>query len=409
MKDRIKKLYQEAGELHKQATDILNEFDGKTLPAEKQTQVDNLLNDVEAKTAEAKRLERAADIGRELSEPTNRLGAGQPDLSVPGEAAVDVKASAYQAAFKTYLRYGAARLSADEVKALSAGDDQAGGYLVRDQYRTELITKQREMSAMRRICRVLPAIPGGSSITPAQENDLSDATWTTEILTGAADAVKPFGRRILTPHPLAKRIKVSNTLLRSTDFNVETWVRDEMAYKFAVPEENAFVNGTGAGQPLGILNTVGLPTFTTAGSLDVTGDDIINWLYSLPARYAPRARVLCNRAFIRKARTLKGTDNNYLWQPGLSAGSPNVILDVPYEFSDRVDDGLSAADAWEADAVVAVVGDFSYYWIVDSLNLGIQRVSELYAETNETGFIGRKESDGMTVLAEAFYAMKIKA
>lgn len=403
MKDRIKKLYQEAGELHKQATDILNEFDGKAMPADKQTQVDALLNDVEAKTAEAKRLERAADIGRDLGEPTNRLGAGQmqPEAKADGVT--------FQSAFKSYLKWGVQRLTADEVKALSAGDDQAGGYLVMDQYRAELITKQREMSAMRRLARVLPAIPGGSSITPSQENDLSNAEWTTEIKTGSADSVKPFGRRILTPHPLAKRIKVSNTLLRSTNFNVEAWVRDEMAYQFAIPEENAFINGSGAGQPLGLLNTTGLPVYTTAASTNVTGDDIINWVYSLPARYAPGARILCNRAFIRKVRTLKGTDNNYLWQPGLQGGSPSVILDVPYEFSDRFDDGLSVADAWEANAVVAVIGDFSYYWIVDSLNLGIQRVSELYAETNETGFIGRKEADGQVVVAEAFYGLKVKA
>ena len=73
------------------------------------------------------------------------------------------------------------------------------------------------------------------------------------------------------------------------------------------------------------------------------------------------------------------------------------------------DDGLDANDAWEASAKIAVIGDFQYYWIVDSLNFTLQRVDELYAETNEVGFIGRKEADGQAVLAEAFYALKVKA
>jgi HK97 family phage major capsid protein len=58
---------------------------------------------------------------------------------------------------------------------------------------------------------------------------------------------------------------------------------------------------------------------------------------------------------------------------------------------------------------VATIGNFQYYWIVDSLNLSIQRVNELYLETDQTGFIGRKETDGMPVLAEAFIHLKIKA
>ena len=404
--NRIKKLYQEAGELHKQALDILSEWDNKDMPADKAQQVDTLLDQVEQKTAEAKRLERATEMGTALNEPATRL----PSPQTSGEAQTNGEAVEAKAAYSKFLKLGLSRLAATELKALSAGDDQAGGYIsVPDQHRDELITKQREMSAMRRIARVLPPIPGGSSVTPSEENDLSDAEWTTEIKTGNADTVKPFGRRVLTPHPLAKRIKVSRTLMRSARFDMEAWVNDRMAYKFAVPEENAFINGSGAAQPLGLLNTSGLPVFTTAGSLAVTGDDVINWVYSLPARYAPGATILCNRAFIRKVRLLKGTDNNYLWQPGLQGGSPSRILDTPYEVSDRFDDGLDANDAWEASAKIAVIGDFQYYWIVDSLNFTLQRVDELYAETNEVGFIGRKEADGMAVLAEAFYALKVKA
>ena len=51
---------------------------------------------------------------------------------------------------------------------------------------------------------------------------------------------------------------------------------------------------------------------------------------------------------------------------------------------------------------VGILGDFSFYWIVDALNLEVQRLDELYAATNQIGFIGRMETDGMPVLEEAF-------
>ena len=38
---------------------------------------------------------------------------------------------------------------------------------------------------------------------------------------------------------------------------------------------------------------------------------------------------------------------------------------------------------------VGMIGDFSQYWIADALSFSVQRLVELYAATNQTGFIGR--------------------
>lgn len=434
----MKRLYDAANEAHVQAKAILADFEGKEMPADKQEEVDRLLDIVEAKTGEAKRLERAADMDAFFNDPDP---SSQKDFFTKPEGAKvvwngktleldeiaymrkalgnfgnvffstdEAGAREYAKAFRHYLRLQPhEHLSADESKALSAGDWQAGGALVQDTFLNMLLVKAREVSAMRRICNVLPPIPSGAVIVPSEENLLSDAEWTTEIATGSEDAVKPFGQRRLQPYPQAKRIKISNTLLRTPTFDFEAYVRDRMAYKFAVPEENAYINGDGVGKPRGLRQTPNLPSYTTAAALTVTADDIINWVYALPAAYASTARILCNRAFIRKVRLLKDGAGNFIWQPGLQAGDPGRILDTPYELSDRVDDALDAADAWESGGQPAVIGDFNYYWIVDALQMSIQRVNELYAETNQVGFIGRKETDGSCVLPEAFVALTIRA
>lgn len=423
----IRKLYDEAAVLHAQAKALLDAGD---LDAEKAQQVDELLNQVEAKTEQAKRLERAEEAEKALSQPDRKpIFSGGGEIKMGGrvlapEEIVDLKAllpfagymasadgqeMPYGAAMRMFLRKGEREIPDLARKVLQAGTAPAGGYLVQDVFLNTLLVKEREASAMRRIANVLPPVPSGSVIIPAEENLFSDASWTTEVGSGSLDTVEPFGQRRLTPHPLAKRVKVSNTLLRLPTFDIEGYIRDRMAYKFMIPEEDAFINGTGVGQPLGLLNTPGLPAYTTSASLTVTADDIINWIYRLPASYAPNARILCNRAFIRKVRLMKTGDGQYLWQPGLQAGNPNMILDTPYELSDRFDDGLDASDVWQASAIVAVIGDFSYYWIVDALQMSIQRLVELYAENNQTGFIGRKEADGMVTLTEAFYALKVKA
>jgi HK97 family phage major capsid protein len=54
-----------------------------------------------------------------------------------------------------------------------------------------------------------------------------------------------------------------------------------------------------------------------------------------------------------------------------------------------------------------MLGDFSQYWIVDALTMTIQVLLELYAATNQNGYISRFESDGMPVLEEAFARVKL--
>lgn len=410
MRERIKALYDEANSLHVQAKGILAEFNGKEMPQDKKNQIDTLLDQVDAKVAEAKQLERAEEQHKFLNEPVTRKGFYQEKEEKGGDDRSEaVQKAARKAAWLKFGQGGLGALTEAEYKDLSVGVPSAGGYLTVDTWMGELVTLAKDMSAMRRIARTLPPVPVGSVIAPAEDTALSDATWTTEILTGSADTVAPFGQRKLTPHPLAKRVLVSRDLMRNPSFDVEGFVRERMAYKFAVPEEEGFVNGNGVGAPKGVLQTTGLTTYTTAAALTLTADDVINWVYGLGAAYAARARILCNRSFIRRCRLLKDGVGNYVWQPGLSQGQPNTILDTPYDLSDRVATGLSGTpEVWSSGAVPALIGDFSYYWIVDAMGMEIQRLDEIAARTNQIEFIGRKQADGLAVRSEAFYALTIQ-
>ena len=85
----------------------------------------------------------------------------------------------------------------------------------------------------------------------------------------------------------------------------------------------------------------------------------------------------------------------------MRAGEPDRLLNLPVMMSEYAPSTLTASQ------YVGALGDFSNYWIADALDMQIQRLVELYAETNQTGFIGRMESDGMPVLAEAFVRVKL--
>jgi HK97 family phage major capsid protein len=294
---------------------------------------------------------------------------------------------------------------------LRAEDDVSGGYLRAPmQMATALIQALDSAVAIRQLATKF-SIPNAESLgVPSLDADPADAQWTSELATGNEDSFMAFGKRELHPRPLAKRLKVNNKLLRQVP-SAEAVVRERLAYKFAVTEERAFMTGDGAGEPLGLFtaSTLGIPTTrdvsTDNTATTITADGLINAKYSLKAQYqqSPNLRWLFHRDAVKMIRKLKDGNSQYIWQPGLASDRPDTILETPVIMSEF------APNTFTAGLYVGMIGDFSHYWIADAMSLSIQRLVELYAETNQVGFIGRLECDGMPVLAEAFARVTLAA
>jgi HK97 family phage major capsid protein len=98
---------------------------------------------------------------------------------------------------------------------------------------------------------------------------------------------------------------------------------------------------------------------------------------------------------------LKTGAGEYIWRESVRAGEPDLLLGLPTYMSEY------APSTFTNGLYVGILGDFSNYWIADALSMDMQRLDELYAATNQVGFIGRMESDGMPVLEEAFVRVKL--
>lgn len=312
----------------------------------------------------------------------------------------------YRAATMTYWRSGINGLNGNEARALSAGTSSEGGFLLPVASAGQLIKFVDNEVFIRQNATVFQGNGAKSFGAPSLENDIDDADWTSELGTGNEDNAMVFGKRELTPHPLAKRIKVSNRLLNGPIINVEQLVLQRLAYKHAIAQEKAFLVGSGVNQPLGLFTAhasgistgrdVSLDNTTTA----ITADNLMNVKYSLKSQYQAVASWLFHRDAIRNIRKLKDAENRYIWSAGLS-GQPDTILDRPFFMSEYVPNTFTTGQ------YVGLFGDLSKYWIVDNLNVTVQRLVELYAATNQIGFIARLETDGMPSIEEAFTRIKL--
>lgn len=386
-------LIEEAAKLTHDARSKLAEYEGRDAPADVKAEVDRWLADALEKKAQADGIKRDLDRDKlvgDLHSYFHDPARSFPHAAAPGEG--KAQAEMERRAFHEFILKG--ELSA-EYKALSAGTDIEGGYLVPDVFRAEVIQKIEDMFIMRRICRVLPAIPSGASVVvPAADTEMEDASWSTEVATRDEDTTQPFAQRVLRPNPLAKLVKVSNVLLRGSAVSIEAWLRNELAKKHGRAEEQAFMTGHGVNQPLGIFAASALlpstvTNVTAASTTDIAADDIVKVIGNTRAQYRRAAKWIMHRTILMEISLLKDGNGAYLWQPSLVAGQPDMLRGYPV-FESEFAPSSSATGLF-----VAAFGDFEQaYWIQDAQGFTIQRLTELYAATRQTGFIGEKETDG---------------
>ena len=431
-------------------TDILHRIDAErapfnkgeaVMPPEKEEEVDRMFDEADAYqdhiTAlkkEAARDERMAKHQEWAEEPvvnTPELKAITSGESVESnnrrenrrdsEEELKRREEMEAEGFKSWMRHGAEYTikSSEEAetafKALQADSDPRGGFVVSPKVVTQgIIEEVDDMVYLRQLATRHTVERGQSLGAPTRESDISDPTWTSELLTGTLDNTEPFGMRDLNPYPLAKRITISNKLLDAPGFDIESYWRGRLAYKFGITLENAMMTGDGNNKPLGIFvaSDVGIPTtrdVRTGSGTGITSDGLIDARYNLKMQYWGRAQWLFSREAIKRIRKLR-TDSgassgtgNYLWQPGLQAGQPDRVLDHPVIMSEFCPSNFTN------NSYVGMFADFSHIWVVDSLTMETQRLVELYAERNMTGFIARMESDAQPTLPEAFSRLQCEA
>jgi len=402
----IRSLQQKRAKLAGDARAILDAVPaGEELSAEDSQRFDALMDEADQLDGQIAREKRQ----RELD---SRIADDDPDDPDPEPGDPADPAEVARQAFGRYLAHGERGLTEEQARALQITPDEQGGHLVApQQFVEQLIKFVDDMVHIRGLATTMTLTEGESLGAPSLDTDVSDFDWTTELGTGTEDSDMKFGKRELRPHPLAKRIKVSRTLLRRGSMSPETIVRDRLGYKVGVTQEKAYMTGDGAQKPLGLFvaSAQGIPTardsaIGAAGAIPATtatADQLIDAKYTLKEQYWRTARWLFHRDIIKVVRKIKDSDGQYVWAPGLAGGRPDTILELPYVVSEFAPNTISAT------AYVGMVGAFEHYWIVDSLEFEIQRLVELYAETNQVGFIGRYEGDGMPVLSEAFVRLQV--
>lgn len=407
MSDRLKALREKRAVVWTSMTAITDKAatEKRDLTKEEVAEHGKLFDEAEGLRGQVDTEERSLEVQRQraAAELAERDRNKEADRNSDGDAAAEKR---NVESFRTYLR--GEKLTGEQRAALNAGTDPEGGFLVAPTtFVGGLLKAVDDAVYIKSVSNNIRLGTAKSLGVITLDTDPDDFEWTTELGTGSEDTSTRFGKREFVPNPLAKRLKISKKLLRNSTMAIDQIVLGRMAYKLGITLEKNYLLGNGAKKPLGVFvaSADGIPSSrdVTEGSTTtaLTFDSLIAAKYSLKAQYWAAARWMFHRDAVKKISLLKDLEGQYMWRPSVREGEPDTILGHGLMVSEYV------PNTFTTGLYVGIFGDFSNYWTCDALDMQVQYLDQLYAETNQDGYILRYEGDGAPALAEAFARLKL--
>lgn len=307
-------------------------------------------------------------------------------------------------AFEMFLRYGDAsglQRNVTEKRVMSDSVGATGGYLVPEKYATLL----REYMATDNIIRQLATV----------ERWMSDGAYPVVtsfgtsylVVAGSAvtETVPTIAQKLISGYQFMYAVDVPVPLLNKSQYPIESNILHWMAQSIAMKQEGYFADGSGSGEPIGLIDAATQGAATAANSA-ITGDDILGWYHSVPYKHRGRASWLMADSSIQLIRKIKtpvttSGSQQYLWSPGLG-GNPDTLQGRPIYPS-------AGFAAFAAGEEIGVFGDIKQFIIADFGTPSLIRDPYTKAKYNEVSFVGCYVTDTALPVAEAVATLKVLA
>lgn len=211
------------------------------------------------------------------------------------------------------------------------------------------------------------------SITMAYADDFIGLTSTSSKTTTIA--LNGFLAGVLT--------KISKTLVNNSQFDIVTYVVNDMAEKVSIWIEKELLNGT-TGKVDGLKGVTQL--ITAASTTAIIGDELIKLKDKIKDVYQNNACWIMSSNTRTALRLLKDGNQRYLFNDDVTSPFGTTLLGKPVYVSDNM------ADIGTGKTVI-YYGDFSGLAVKISENISIDVLREKYATEHAVGVVGYMEID----------------
>lgn len=271
---------------------------------------------------------------------------------------------------------------------MQEGDDEQGGYLVPTQFMATLLQKQQEASIIRSRATFIPMQTNSISIPYVAESSRASTLFGGIVIyrpdEGAVKtASKPaFGLLTLTLKKLVGFVNVTDELLEDSPISIEPLISSMFGQAISFTEEEDFINGTGAGQALGILQSGCLVTQAKEGgqaAATIVYANIVKMWSRLYPSSAGNSIWMANMGCFPQLASMSlavGTGGGPAYMPanGLSGQPYSTLMGRPLFLSEHCQALGTVGDI--------ILCDWSQYLIGGKPGAGVQTASSIHLYFN---------------------------
>jgi HK97 family phage major capsid protein len=265
----------------------------------------------------------------------------------------------------------------------------SGGYTVPEGFVNALEQALLQFGGVRQVADVMRTDSGADLPWPTMNDTGNKGAILAEATTFGTSVDPTFASVVFKAFKYSsKPIIVSNELLQDSAFDLGAMIGGWLGTRIGRIQNDHFTTGAGTTLPKGIVvsSTEGAAAASETAIVDT---EIIDLEHSVDPAYRPGAQWMFHDAVLAAIRKLKdSTTGQYLWQPGMQAGVPDRLLGYTYVVNQSMASALAKA------AKVVLFGDFSKYKIRDVAGIRLVRLDELFAQTDQVGFVAFLRSDG---------------
>lgn len=269
----------------------------------------------------------------------------------------------------------------------------AGGYTVPEGFGGRIIEKMKFISQLLNWANILETETG--NLMPFPIND--DTSNTGELIGENQDLSSSSADLVFSVYNLSaykfssKMIKVSAELLQDTGVDLEGYLAKKLAERVARITNSYFTTGTGSSQPQGCVIGASQGFVLGASATAITSSELISFQDSVDQAYqnAPKTAWSMHQLILNAIKKLTiGTNyNSQLWVPSFRDGAPDTILGKPYFLNNAMASALTTGQK------VILYGDWNTFTIRRVNDFQLKRLTERYAEFDQTAFVGLARMD----------------
>lgn len=284
--------------------------------------------------------------------------------------------------------------------SMAEGTGATGGFLVPVEFRAELLSVLYENNIIRNRATVIPMRRRQINIPVLDQTNTTAgtsamfggilATWTEEA-TAKAQEDATFRQIELVAHKLVCYTRASDELLDDSAIGLDAFLRSNMGFAGAIrwQEDWAFLQGTGVGMPLGVINA-GATITVVAAAVAIGIGDLASMVQAI---HGERPIWHISRSQMANLLQLNGPAGNpsYIFIPNAREGMPATLFGFPIEWTEKLPVAGTTGDI--------VLADWTYYLIGDRQATTIESTNIERFRYDETSWRAVHRVDGQPWLS----------